>query len=281
MRHLAQPGPAPAERIESFSGNGQEISFLLEPGLSLNQALTRRLVTAGMQSAALIFAGGVLSPFVYVVPAQPRDRRHVAYFSEPRAPGRSVVEIATATFGWRDGEPFVHCHGAWTEPGGQRRGGHMMPHETFVHTAVEVRAWASMDIRIAAEADAETNFSLFRPLPRTGAGGGFIVARIRPNQDICLALEEICCRHGVGRAVVRGSLGSLIGACFTDGRVVQDHATEVLVRSGRVGTNADGELRAELDMLVVDMQGVVHEGRLIRGENPVCITFELMLEALA
>jgi hypothetical protein len=34
-----------------------------------------------------------------------------------------------------------------------------------------------------------------------------------------------------------------------------------------------------LDMLVVDMNGRAHEGRLVRGDNPVCITFELVLEA--
>jgi hypothetical protein len=75
-------------------------------------------------------------------------------------------------------------------------------------------------------------------------------------------------------AIVRGSLGSLIGARFTDGSRVEDHATEVLVQSGHVH---NGE--AVLDMLVVDMSGHVHEGRLTRGDNPVCITFELVLEA--
>ena len=254
---------------------------MLQPGLSLNAALSGPLVAAGMQSAALTFAGGVLSPFVYVVPAQPRDERHVAYFSAPRRPGASVVELATATFGWRDGEAFVHCHGAWTEPGGKHRGGHMMPHETFIHTATEVRAWAFSDVRIEAELDPETNFTLFHPLPPARAGGGrFVVARIRPNEDICAALEETCRRHAIGSAIVRGSLGSLVGARFTDGAVVTDHATEVLVRNGRVITDAHGERRAELDLLVVDMQGAVHGGWLTRGENPVCITFELVLEAL-
>ena len=33
-------------------------------------------------------------------------------------------------------------------------------------------------------------------------------------------------------------------------------------------------------LLVVDMQGQVHEGWLRRGENPVCITFDLFLEDL-
>jgi hypothetical protein len=75
-------------------------------------------------------------------------------------------------------------------------------------------------------------------------------------------------------AIVRGSLGSLIGAHFTDGARVEDHATEVLVQSGHVH---NGE--AVMDMLVVDMEGHVRQGRLVRGDNPVCITFELVLEA--
>ena len=41
-----------------------------------------------------------------------------------------------------------------------------------------------------------------------------------------------------------------------------------------------GEVRdgiATLDVMSVDMMGRVHEGRLARGENPVCITFDLVL----
>jgi hypothetical protein len=37
---------------------------------------------------------------------------------------------------------------------------------------------------------------------------------------------------------------------------------------------------ATIDMVVVDMEGRVHEGRLVRGDNPVCITFDLVLEAV-
>ena len=76
--------------------------------------------------------------------------------------------------------------------------------------------------------------------------------------------------------MVRGSLGSLVGACFTDGTTVPDDATEVLVRRGFV---RDG--RAALDLLAVDMRGRVHEGWLARGANPVCITFDLFLQASA
>lgn len=230
-----------------------------------------------MNSAALVFSGGALGPVSYVMPGPPDDETHVAYFSAPRSPpGETEVEIANATFGWRDDAPFVHCHGAWTEAGTQRRGGHLLPHETMVAREAIVHAWALPDVTIRADADAETNFTLFHPVPGAMAteGDRTIVARIRPNEDITLAIEAVARRHHVRAGIVRGSVGSIIGAHFTDGRKVPDYATEVLVRSGHVH---DG--LAVLDLLVVDMAGRVHEGRLVRGDNTVCITFELVLEA--
>jgi predicted DNA-binding protein with PD1-like motif len=276
MRTLIQPGPTHPERIESYEGRGRRLEFSLQAGASLNDALTQPLLTAGMQCAALVFEGGALGPFSYVMPGPPDGPNHVAYFSAPCSPhGETVVEIANATFGWRDDVPFVHCHGAWIEQGTQRRGGHMLPHETIVARATTVHAWAVSDVVVRAEPDEETNFTLFHPTPNAAvayAGDRTIVARIRPNEDITLAIEAIARRHQMHNAIVRGSLGSLIGARFTNGTNVADHATEVLVRSGHVH---NGE--AVLDMLVVDMQGHLHEGRLVRCDNPVCITFELVL----
>jgi len=276
MRALIQPGPVHPDRIECVEGHGHAFAFMLRTGVSLNEALTRPLVEAGMRCATLTFAGGALGPFSYVMPGPPDGPAHVAYFSAPRSPeGTTRVEIANATFGWRDGEPFVHCHGAWIE-GDERRGGHVLPHETTVAETTMVRAWALRDVAIEAHADAETNFTLFHPVAATQEASGVrtIAARIRPNEDITEAIEAITHRYGITDAVVRGSLGSLIGARFADGGRVDHHATEVLVRSGHISGG-----KAELDMLVVDMDGAVHEGRLIRGENPVCITFELILEA--
>jgi hypothetical protein len=56
---------------------------------------------------------------------------------------------------------------------------------------------------------------------------------------------------------------------------VADIATEALVLQGDVTPQG-----ARLEMLVVDMAGDVHRGWLMRGENPVCITFELVMDAL-
>lgn len=278
MRRLVQPGPIHPERVESHEGRSQRLEFSLQAGMPLNDALTKPLVAAGMQCAALVFRGGSLGPFSYVMPGPPDGPSHVAYFSAPSSPpGETVVEIANATFGWRDNAPFVHCHGAWIERGTARRGGHMLPHETIIARETTVHAWALPDVAIQAEPDPETNFTLFHPVSTAvmaDSGDRTIVARIRPNEDITLAIEAVARRHHMHSAIVRGSLGSLIGAHFTDGRKVPDHATEVLVQSGHVH---DGE--AVLDMLVVDMNGHAHEGRLVRGDNPVCITFELVLEA--
>ncbi len=288
MRTLTQPGPVHASRYDSFPGEPRALDFTLAPGLSLNEALTAPLVAAGLQSATVSFGGGTLAPFHYVMPGPPDSALHVAYFTAPRAPaGETRVDAANATFGWDEGKPYVHIHGAWTEADDTRHGGHMLPHECIVAREMPARAWGFTAIRMATAADPETNFTLFQPTTlfqsttrsqptsQTTANARGVFARIRPNEDISLAVEAVARRHGLRDAAVRGSLGSLIGARFADGHAVPDLATEVLVRRGAV---RDGI--AELDMLVADMQGNVHEGLLMRGENPVLITFDLVLEAL-
>jgi hypothetical protein len=39
----------------------------------------------------------------------------------------------------------------------------------------------------------------------------------------------------------------------------------------------EGEARATLDIAVVDMDGYMAEGEVLRGDNPVCVTFELVI----
>ncbi|WP_428532049.1 PCC domain-containing protein [Rhodopila sp.] len=276
IRSLRQPGPAHPSRIDAFQGDIHPLRLALRPGVSLNQAVTEPLVEAGFQCATIVLKKSALNPFRYVMPGPADDASHVAYFTAPRSPsGTTFIEQANATFGWADGKPFIHCHGVWVEPGGSRRGGHILPSETIVAEPGEAVAWGLRSIRIEAKPDRETNFTLLQPHAGAGVAGRGLVARIKPNQDILEALETIAGRHGFGNAIVRGSLGSLIGARFTGGGEVEDHATEVLVRSGTI---RDGI--AALDMLVVDMGGEVHQGWLRRGENPVCITFDLVLEAL-
>lgn len=274
MRSLRQPGPPHPDRIDCFRGDAVTLHYALESSVTLNEAITTPLVRAGFQSATVTLKGAELNPFRYVMPGPADDETHVAYFTAPVSPeGTTRIEQANATFGWADGKPFIHCHAVWIEPDGRRRGGHILPGDAVLTNRTEATAWGFRTIRIETAPDPETNFTLFQP---SGTGiGQAIVARIKPNEDVLTALETIARTHGVRNAEVRGSLGSLIGASFSDGGGVGDDVTEVLVRQGSI---RDGV--AALDMLVVDMSGAVHEGWLVKGENPVLITFDLVLEAV-
>jgi predicted DNA-binding protein with PD1-like motif len=134
--------------------------------------------------------------------------------------------------------------------------------------------------------DPETNFTLFHsvaqaPLALPAGAAQVVALRMRPNEDVATALEAACRRHGFAAAVLRGSLGSLAGVGFAQGCTVADYATEILVTDGRVAADRSGRLRAELAIAVADMRGRVHEGRLSQGENPICITFEGLVEKVA
>jgi predicted DNA-binding protein with PD1-like motif len=275
MRVLRQPGPPHPQRIESFSSDVRYVRFTLQPGLTLNEAVTGPLAAAGFTAASVRFVATSLSPFCYVMPGPADGPDHVAYFSAPSAPaGETRIIQANATFGWADGAAFLHCHAAWTEADGRRRGGHILPHESVVAAQSEAEAWGSTTVRIAARPDPETNFTLFQPEGVSMLEATGVFARIKPNQDITRSVEALARQHGLRDAVVRGSLGSLVGARFADGRQVDDHATEVLVQEGYVRHGV-----ATLDLLVVDMRGNVHAGLVARGENAVCITFDVAMEA--
>ena len=280
MRTLVQPGPVAAERIQSFRGQCERLDVALAPGLTLTEAITRPLVEAGLHAAVLRIEGLLLEPLRCVMPGPTDGPAHVAYFSAPRtATGICCIEQANVTFGSGNGAPRLHCHASWVESNGMRRGGHILLEESIVARPGAAEAWGFRDLGIVAEADPETNFPLLRPmrmrLAAESPDASAVLARIRPNEDFCTAVEAVAQRHNLRDATVRGSLGSLVGAHFADGRMVEDHATEVFVRNGVVREGV-----AEIDMTVVDMRGQVHVGRLLRGENAVCITFDVVLEGI-
>ena len=59
---------------------------------------------------------------------------------------------------------------------------------------------------------------------------------------------------------------------------MEAYATEVLIHEGKV--ERPGQPGASLRIDVVDMEGQVFSGKIARGDNPVCITFELVIEEL-
>ena len=135
-----------------------------------------------------------------------------------------------------------------------------------------------------AEPDPETNFKLFGPVPSAATSaqttGRAYALRLRPNQDFAGALEAFCRERGISSAKLHGGVGSIIGARFADGRSVEPFATEMAVRSGAIALGADGTPEATLDVALVDYTGGLAVGRLTRGDNPVLMTMELVLEVV-
>lgn len=285
MRRVLQPGPPAPERIQWVEARGRAFCFTVEAGLPLLEAVRRGFAAKGFTSGTLNVKGGALGPFAYVMPALSKTPEHAAFYSETFRPtGITRLKLATMTFGQRDGAPFFHCHGLWTEADGRINGGHMLPEETVVAKPFDVEAFGIDGATFVATTDPETNFKLFGPAPSEATAAQTpsraFALRLRPNQDFAGSLEAFCREHDIVRARLHGGVGSTIGARFTDGRRVEPFATELAVTSGVVAANANGELEAELDIALVDYSGGLAEGRLIRGDNPVLMTMELALEVL-
>jgi predicted DNA-binding protein with PD1-like motif len=282
VRSIVQPGPAAIERIQWVEARGRAFCFTMEAGLPLLEAARRGFAAEGFAGGTLNIRGGALGPFAYVMPALSKDGANAAFYSDTFRPaGITRLKLAAMTFGERDGAPFFHCHGLWTEADGRFNGGHVLPEETIVAAPFEVDAFGIDGAAFTAELDSETNFKLFGPVAIAAVGapttGRAFALRLRPNQDFAGALENFCRQRGIFRARVHGGVGSTIGARFTDGRTLMPFATELAIISGTVAPGANGTLEAELDIALVDYLGGIAEGRLMRGDNPVLMTMELVL----
>lgn len=278
-RTVRHPGRPDAERIVTLAGPAMQLDFTLEAGLNLRDAVCLPLARAGLDGGTVRFAGLPIASLHFLMPALAVDDQHAAFYSAPQAMEEgTVIEYACATVGRKDGEPFVHCHAIWRGRDGQRQGGHLMMEKTVVGARTPAQAWGLHGATMATRYDPETNFTLFYPTRlsdqiATPSGKRIVLARIRPDQDLTIAVEQACAANGMRNAIVRGSVGSIIGAEFADGRVLEDRATEILIRSGAV---QDGMGR--LDIGLINPQGQVSEGVLARGRNPVLICFELVLQ---
>jgi len=282
MRRIQHSGSPATARIAAIAGSGVPLRFLLQPGRTVAEAVAEGMKAAGCIGGFVTFQGGKCEPFRYVMPAASADPLYAAWYSEAFEPAGPVdVTRACAIVGIRDGKPFLHCHGLWHTADGLRAG-HMLAPESIVAEPIEVTGIGFTDATFEAMPDAETNFTLFEPVrkardDRAAVQPRMLLAKVRPNEDIDLAIEEICRNQGIAAANVYG-IGSLNGVRFADGREVDSYATELLIRRGRV-SNVDGEPRSQLVIDVVDMNGGIHSGELVRGDNPVCVTFELVIEA--
>jgi predicted DNA-binding protein with PD1-like motif len=285
MRRIEQPGRPVAERIQCVQGRGRAFSFIMEAGIPLLEAAHRGFTAAGFAGGVLNMRGGALGPFAYVMPALSKTPEHAAFYSDTFRPaGVTRLKMGAMTLGERDGAPFFHCHALWTEADGRANGGHILPEETVVAEPFEVDAFGIDGAMFLAESDPETGFKLFGPVPRAATAAKntrpAFALRLRPNQDFAGCLEAFCKQRGISRARLRGGVGSIIGARFAGGDSVVPFATEVAIGAGEIAPGAGGAPEAQLDVALVDYLGGLAEGRLVRGDNPVLMTIELVLEPL-
>ena len=285
MRFVRHPGPPALERETTTPCHAHLLSLSLQAGQSVNEAVTGALGNAGFSSAYVHLENVALAPMRYVIPAPAPDASHVAWYSDTCAPENgATIEQAGVIAGVRDGQPFIHCHGIWLEQDRSRRAGHLLPHEAIMASDATVWAWGIEGAAFIVRDDAETNFRLFsaeaaEPVGAHAGRSNAVACTVRPNGDISLAIESACVRHGIREAAVFG-LGSLAGIDFADGRHVPSYATEVMIREAGV-SSASGAARCEIEAMLVDMDGTIHEGRLAHGRNPVCVTFEILIVAKA
>ncbi len=269
---LVHPGPRAADRRQAARCDLRAIAGELHEGGVLMDEVGALFARGGCRGGILWLDGVICDPFRYVLPALAQDDTHAAYYSETHAPqGRVTLGACTASVGWREEAPFLHGHGRWTGAFGMAMG-HVLPFDSRLATTVTVHGLGAPDAWFEAQPDTETNFTLFAP-----AGGGegrSLIARLRPDEDVCEAVLALCSLHDIPRARVHG-LGSICIPRFADGRVVDCVATEVRIDAGHV---ADGA--AKIDVSLVDVEGGIHVGRLIAGQNPVGVTFEVLIERL-
>ena len=136
----------------------------------------------------------------------------------------------------------------------------------------------------AAEPDPETNFKLFGPVrgrvrtrkppaapSRCGCGRTRILpARWKRFAGITASSAPAC----TAASARPSAPASATAASWCRSR------PSLRCAPASIAPGADGTLEAELDVALVDYLGGIAEGQLVRGDNPVLMTMELVLEVL-
>ncbi len=165
-RTLIHPGRFNPVRIQSMhSQAARHFRLLLEPGVSLFDALVRPLANEGVESASTTILGGYFEKLHYcVAPPDPSKQAVVAYTKLIDA-GRAYMIFGNATLGKSmNDQPLVHCHAAIRTESGEIKGGHILTDTCVVGSEpipVLVTSLDAFELRQAF--DPETNIPLLQP----------------------------------------------------------------------------------------------------------------------
>lgn len=290
-RRIEHQGPCTEAPIQTQASRCLTLYETLSSGQTILEAFAVLLKKYNVESAVARLESGSLFPASYVLPALSTDPNYAVYYSntfEALAP--LALSEGAVTIGLRDQKPWLHCHARWTDASGQLHCGHLLPEHTYLAQDTLVELTLLLDATFEVCPDEHTRFSLFKPrvnpnqspenhatsdrLPMPSSVTQGYLVRIGPNIDFGLALLEVCERHDISSAFVHGGVGSVVGAVFDDGRVVEPFVTELMVRRGHVDRLSQ---QVTLDIALIDFTGTVTEGCLALGKNPVLVTCELVL----
>jgi len=299
MRHIQHPGKPSSDPVVAIPCRAPSFDAVLEPGRTLLDAIGQVIQARGLKCGVLRLSGGALESFCYYMPALSQTPDHAVYFSQRYdVAGRVSLESASVTYGQRDGQPWLHCHAVWIEADGARKCGHLIPDVNWVATPIQAAVTVIDQAVFTVTPDSESNFSLFVPIASPAENSAHMpqsiqstqataiqsapqafAVRLAPNIDVCEALENLCSQLDLDQVEILGGVGSTVGAVFDDGQVVEPFVTEILIRQGQIQRTQHAGYLAQIDVSMVDYTGGLSEGRLRRGENPVLVTFELVLQA--
>ena len=273
MRSVVHPGPVAPARFDIAACDGAPIEVTLAADIPLEDAVAD--ATTGYDSAWLEIGNAPVAQLDYVIPALAPDDTHVAWYSDIHSfGGLGQIDHLGMVVGRHQGASFLHGHGTWTPADGPRAMGHILAPRTVLSEPVTAKGIGLTGGGFDRLPDPETNFELFQVSGGSGQGN-YAALRLKPNQDFATALDAACAELGWPAARVDG-LGSLIGAQFEQGDVLDSLASEFLITRATAGTKGP-----EPEIIIVGIDGSrILSGSLTRGKNAVLITAELILSRL-
>ena len=283
MRTVKQPGIGPAERIQWVEARGTPVAEGSRSRTAAPRSRPANLCGARVCQRVLRLEGGAFGPFAYVMPALSET---------PRTPR------STAPHGGRPAEPRPRRR---PDVGAPRRCAVLpLPRALDRGGRHPARRPRPAGGNLRRPTDPDRRHRTRRRGLRDGSGSGDGIHALRPGpaprrrqrgrktrvraeapaEPGPLGFLEAFAASGTSRRPnCYGGVGSIIGASYRDGRRVDAFATEMAIRSGRISRRRRREPEAVLDVALVDYTGAVSEGRLVRGDNPVLMTVEAVLEA--
>ncbi|OSP55219.1 hypothetical protein [Pseudoruegeria sp. SK021] len=268
-RRITHPGPPAAVRFCAVPCRATPQKATFRAGASLLEAM----VEAGGADAAWFDLSGVtVRHLAFVRPAPAPGDGHAAWYSATTTLEDARIIRAGAHLGRRNGLPFAHVHGIWSDKAGQMHMGHLLSDVTIIGQTVDVDVQVLDGARMESADDPETGFCLFRPVS-TGmiTTPNAVLATARPNQTIEPAIANIARDAGIASATIKG-IGSLVRTEFSDRDGIESYATEVLLTAGHLSISG-----VDLTAASVGFDGRYADGQLARGKNTICVTFELLL----